>query len=145
MFERTRRLVALAIPVAAVLVIVIGLWPRTETTTDPEARARGLAAGLKCPFCSGESLADSTSSVARDYRVLIGELVAAGRTDDEIEDEFVARFGEQILLDPPGTGWGMALWAAPLAVAVLGGLAILGLRRRSRGAVDVDIEVGAEP
>jgi cytochrome c-type biogenesis protein CcmH len=51
---------------------------------------------------------------------------------------FVASYGEQVLLDPPSTGWGAALWALPLAVLIAGGVAIIGLRRKDKEPVGVE-------
>jgi len=73
----------------------------------------------------------------KDLRARIDQEIAAGRTDEEIVDAFVAAYGEQILLDPPSTGWGVVLWAAPLGVLVVGLIAIVGLRRKDRDPVGV--------
>jgi cytochrome c-type biogenesis protein CcmH len=131
MTERILSVLRISAAAVAVVVIVVGLWPRSEVAVEPEARADAIAANIKCPFCSGESLFDSTSGVARDYRSLIDELIEDGRTDDEIYDAFVTRFGESILLDPSGSGWGVLLWVVPALVAVIGVGAVIGLRRRA--------------
>ena len=131
MSERSRNLVVAGVSIVALLVIIAGLWPEPAASDDPRERSQAIATRLKCPFCAGESLADSQSGVARDLRTLIDERVAAGVSDGAIVDEFVARYGEQILLDPPRTGWGIGLWLIPVVVAGLGVWGILGLRRRS--------------
>jgi cytochrome c-type biogenesis protein CcmH len=131
MYEVIRRLLGWAIPVAAVVVMIVGLWPDGEAL-DPADRVQSVAAGIRCPFCSGESLAGSTSQVARDLRAIIAEQVEQGMTNAEIEDYFAARYGEQILIDPSWSGRGLALWLAPLAVAAAGAVAIVGMRRRRR-------------
>jgi cytochrome c-type biogenesis protein CcmH len=128
MSERTRVLPWLALPVVALVVIVVGLWP-TEAPADPEGRAHALATSLKCPICAGESIAASQTDLAADLRLLIADEISAGASDDEIRAMFVASYGEQVLLDAPGGGWGVALWAVPLMLAILGGVAIAGLRR----------------
>ena len=127
--ERLRRLAQLVVPAVAIAVIVVGLWP-SDAPADPEARAHALATSLKCPICDGESIAASQTDLAGDLRELIGDEIAAGSTDQQIRAMFVASYGEQVLLDPPAGGWGIALWAVPLAIAVVGGIAIYGLRRR---------------
>lgn len=134
MSERSRNAVVAVVSIAALLVIIVGLWPQSDAIDDPAERSRAIAARLKCPFCAGESLADSQSGVARDLRTLIDERVASGASDAAIVDEFVARYGEQVLLDPPRTGWGVGLWLVPLVVAGLGVWGILGLRRRGGSA-----------
>ena len=136
--ERKNVLVWLVVPVIAVVVLVVGLWPGDESVPDPEARAYNLAVRLKCPICAGESLAGSQTDLAQDLRKRIEDEIAAGSTDDEIIAMFVASYGEQVLLDPPSTGWGAALWALPLGVLIAGGVAIFGLRRKNREPVGVE-------
>ncbi|HZJ47716.1 MAG TPA: cytochrome c-type biogenesis protein CcmH [Acidimicrobiia bacterium] len=135
--ERARRLAWLVVPVLAIIVIVVGLWPGDQAAADPEARAYSLTVRLKCPICAGESLAGSQTDLAKDLRIRIDEEIAAGSTDDEIIAMFVAAYGEQIVLDPPNTGWGVALWAVPLGIAIVGGFAIYGLKRKNRDPSEV--------
>ena len=138
MSDRTRGLVWLIVPIIALSVLVVGLWPGDEPAPDPEARAYNLSIRLKCPICAGESIAGSQTDLAKDLRARIDDEIAAGSTDDEIIAMFVASYGEQVLLDPPSTGWGAALWAVPLGVLVVGGIAIFGLRRRDRAPVGAE-------
>jgi cytochrome c-type biogenesis protein CcmH len=138
MSDRTRGLVWLIVPIIALSVLVVGLWPGDEPAPDPEARAYNLSIRLKCPICAGESIAGSQTDLAKDLRARIDDEIAAGSTDDEIIAMFVASYGEQVLLDPPSTGWGIALWAVPLGVLVIGGIAIFGLRRKDRTSAGVE-------
>ena len=126
----------LIVPAVAVVVIVVGLWP-SESPANPEARAHALAVSLKCPICAGESIDASQTDLAEDLRLLIAEEIADGSTDEEILALFVDSYGEQVLLDPPAGGWGIALWALPLLLAVAGGVAISGLRRKDRAAAEI--------
>lgn len=135
--RRGPNLLWFVIPAIAVGILLVGLWPGSEASQDPEARAYNLAVSLKCPICAGESLAGSQTDLAKDLRTRIDEEIAAGRTDQEIIDSFVAAYGEQVLLDPPSTGWGVVLWAVPLAVLAAGVIAIVGLRRKNRETAGV--------
>lgn len=119
----------LVVPLIALVVIVVGLWP-SDTERDPEARAFALANSLKCPICAGESVAASQTDLAEDLRRLIATEIAAGSTDEEIRAMFVDSYGEQVLLDAPAGGLGVALWAVPLLLALAGGFAIYRLRRK---------------
>jgi cytochrome c-type biogenesis protein CcmH len=128
--DLTRRTLGWIVPLAALAIIVAGLLP-TASDADPAGRVQQVASGIRCPFCSGESLADSTSDVARDLRAIIAEQVADGMTNAEIEDYFAARYGDQILLDPARSGWGLALWLIPVGAIAVGAVAIA-RRRRER-------------
>ena len=99
---------------------------------DPlrEARVQALGKQLRCPMCQGLSIADSGSSAARAQMDKVRELVAAGRTDQEIRDYFTSRYGEWALLEPPASGMNLLVWVLPFLLLVGGGLAIARTMRR---------------
>lgn len=115
-----RRLVGWGVAIAALVVIVVGLLPKSATA-DPTHRVQQLSQRLACPWCDGQSLAESGSGVAKDLLVILREKVDAGWSDAEIYDFFTARYGDQILLDPPVSGWGIALWTMPVVALGVGG------------------------
>ena len=122
-----------AVAAAAIVTMVVGLWPQATAVTTGD-RVESLASSIRCPLCGGESIADAPSQVARDLEAVIAEKVAAGESDEEIRAFFVARFGEVALLDPPLDGWGIALWAIPIAGLVFGIAAIGGRLRPGTGS-----------
>lgn len=126
--------VALALVVAAIAVSAV--VPRARTIDD---RARALEATIRCPVCQGLSIADSPALLAQQMRSLVREQLDAGRTDAEILDQFVSRYGRWILLTPTSQGPDLILWLLP--GALVGGGAVLlvaiGRRRRLGPAPDV--------
>ncbi len=126
--------VVLALVVAAITVSAV--VPRARTIDD---RARALEATIRCPVCQGLSIADSPALLARQMRSLVREQLGAGRTDAEILDQFVSRYGRWILLTPASRGPDLILWLLP--GALVGGGAVLlvaiGRRRRLGPAPDV--------
>ena len=100
---------------------------------DPprEARVQALGKLLRCPMCQGLSIADSGSSAARAQMDRVRELVAEGKTDDEIRAYFVARYGEWALLEPSAHGVNWLVWLLPVALLVVGALVISRLVRRA--------------
>lgn len=131
MNDPMKTILPIALSAIALGVIVVGLAgsPSTEPTT--EERVSSLAASIKCPFCNGESLEDSASAVAADYRNLIEQRVEEGATDEQILDEFASNFGESFILDTSTSGWSFLLWALPVAALIGGVVAISALRRES--------------
>lgn len=107
-----------------------------EALSNPEqeAHARALMGEIRCLVCQAESVEDSPSPFAGEVRRLIREQVAAGRSDTEIKDFLVARYGEEILYRPrwrPGT-W--ILWLGPFVALGLGLVIVIFTIRTSRGA-----------
>jgi len=91
---------------------------------------RRVALQLQCPVCEGETAADSPSGLAKDMRALIRTRLAAGVSDQQILDEFVASYGDSILTEPPKRGISLGVWLGP-TVGVLMGVLVLGALLRS--------------
>jgi cytochrome c-type biogenesis protein CcmH len=86
-----------------------------------EARARNLQRQLRCLVCQGESIDESGSPFAADVRHLVRQQIAAGQSDQQIEDFLVARYGDFILMKPPVQPNTWLLWLAPFLVLGFGG------------------------
>ena len=104
-----------------------------------EARFHALASELRCVMCQNQSLADSNAQIAVDLRHEILDLMRKGRSDQEIRDFLVARYGEFVLYKPRVEGRTWLLWFGPALVLLAGGALVAGIvRRRSRAAVPDD-------
>lgn len=100
-----------------------------------EARVQTLGKELRCAVCQGLSVADSPSSMARAQLDKIRELVAAGNSDQEVRDYFVARYGEWVLLQPKAEGMNLAVvWLGPVALLLGGAFVIFRQVRREPAA-----------
>ncbi len=102
--------------------MIEGMPPGPPPPADQvEDIAFDIGSGLRCPVCQGLSVADSSSEAALMFQKRIRELVAAGYNEDQINDYFVDRYGEWILLDPPAEGLNWILWIVP---GILGGVGV---------------------
>ncbi|MEZ4270237.1 MAG: cytochrome c-type biogenesis protein [Myxococcota bacterium] len=105
---------------------------RVETTQD-EAYQIGLL--LRCPVCQGMPIADSPATLAQNMMKRIRELLAEGKSRDEILDYFAATYGEKTLLRPKASGLNAFVWLLP----PFGVLLAFGLvRRYVRGATQAN-------
>jgi cytochrome c-type biogenesis protein CcmH len=117
---------------------------------EQEARVQRLAKELRCPVCQGLSIADSPAAMARSQLGVVRELVAQGKTDRQIEQYFVARYGEWVLLEPPARGVAWLAWTLPI-LFVLGGaglvvwLATRGSRRPSAEGAASNVKEDGDP
>jgi cytochrome c-type biogenesis protein CcmH len=105
---------------------------------DPvaEKRAVMLEQQLRCLVCQNETIAASQADLAKDLRKEIREQIKAGRTDDQIKQYLVDRYGDFVLYDPPFKATTVLLWGGPFAL-LLGGIVVLfAYVRRRRGRVE---------
>lgn len=105
-----------------------------ESFSDPvlESRARNLQRNLRCMVCQSESIDESRSTLAADLRRLMREQIAAGKSDQEVQDFLEARYGDFILMKPPMQPNTWLLWLAPfLVLALAGGVAWITIKKAS--------------
>ncbi|OQY72460.1 MAG: hypothetical protein B6D47_04995 [Rhodocyclaceae bacterium UTPRO2] len=88
---------------------------------------------MRCLVCQNESLAASRADLAQDLRREIREQIGQGKSDQEILDFMVGRYGDFVRYRPPLKGTTLLLWFGPFALLLAGvaGLVII-LRRRAR-------------
>ena len=115
------RLRALAAALAGVICIGAASDP-AERLPDPsqEARARHIFEQVRCLVCQNESIDDSQAELAHDLRQLVRDQVRHGRSDDQIKQFLVQRYGEFVLLRPSYSIGNVALWLGPFLVVALG-------------------------
>ncbi len=99
--------------------------------TAEEQRFHDLVAELRCVMCQNQSLADSNAQIAVDLRREVLDLMREGRSDAEVRDFLVSRYGEFVLYRPQVSGTTWLLWFGPLLFALGGGVVVWRLLRRS--------------
>ena len=120
-----RRPLLIAIAVAA---IVGAVWFYVFSFTSPQQtldqQARNVGEQLKCPVCQGESVADSSSSIAQQMRGIIRQQLQEGKSEQQIIQYFQERYGNQIVWSPQWQGFAIMAWLVPMLL-VLGGFVLL--------------------
>ncbi|MFT4077732.1 cytochrome c-type biogenesis protein [Rhodomicrobium sp.] len=134
-------LALLALTFAAAVTPALAVDPQ-EQLKDPalEQRARDISAGLRCLVCQNQSIDDSDAPLAKDLRIIVRQQLEKGRTNAEVLDYVVARYGNFVLLKPPFTFNTLLLWAAP--VLLIGGGLLLAARLVRRKPLEA---AGAKP
>ena len=95
-----------------------------------EQRFHALVAELRCVMCQNQSLADSDAQIAHDLRREVLGLMREGRSDAEIEQFLVARYGEFVLYRPRVESRTWLLWFGPLLLVLTGGFVVWRVVRR---------------
>lgn len=100
---------------------------------DPvtEQRYRSLTASLRCPTCENQAINDSDAPVSGDMRDRVYLMLMDDRSDMEILDHMVERFGNYVLYNPRLEGRTFLLWALPAGL-VLAGFVLVALVVRAR-------------
>jgi cytochrome c-type biogenesis protein CcmH len=91
---------------------------------DVETQVREIAQQLRCPVCQGLSVGDSPSELAHEMRDVVREQLRQGKTQAEVLDYFVQRYGEWILLAPPKHGFNLVIWVLPFLLLPVGALVV---------------------
>ncbi len=102
---------------------------------DPALQARylELTHELRCMQCQNQSIADSPVDLAADLRREVRELLQAGKSDEDVRNYMVARYGDFILFRPRFSARNAWLWLGPGVLLVIGALvAVRIVRQRSR-------------
>ncbi|HLI89776.1 MAG TPA: cytochrome c-type biogenesis protein [Ktedonobacteraceae bacterium] len=107
------------------MAVIAAIWStlllsqaRPETL---DQRAHDVASQLKCPVCQDESVADSPSLLASQMRSVIRQQLRQGRSEQQIIQYFVSRYGPQIVWSPPWQGFALLAWLVPIALFLVGG------------------------
>ena len=131
-----RLLTALALSLLLVFSSTLLAGEAQPLIKDPEIASRmaALTAKLRCLVCQGQSVAESGSDFSNDIRREVKKLMEEGRSDQEVIDFLVQRYGDFILFEPPVKGLTAMLWFGPFVLLITGvTVLIVVLRRRARG------------
>jgi cytochrome c-type biogenesis protein CcmH len=101
-----------------------------------ESRIRQLEEKLRCLVCQNQTLADSNAELAGDLRRQVREQIAAGRSDEQIIDYLVQRYGDFVLYEPRFKSTTALLWLGPFVLLVSAALVLIAVLRRRRRAAD---------
>jgi len=127
---------------AVVLVGALAIGAQRDGPVTDDARVRRIGSDLRCPTCQGMAVADSDAPAAQGIQEEIRRRVVEGReTDGQIKD-FILSLYPDISLRPETRGLGLVVWGLPVVAvaAVVGGLALVVMRRRGRRGPEVSDE-----
>ncbi|MEZ9576979.1 heme lyase NrfEFG subunit NrfF [Vibrio sp. 10N.261.55.C5] len=86
---------------------------------EQQQRAIRLAKTLRCPQCQNQNLIESNSPIAKDLRLVVFNMVKAGKSNNEITRYMTERFGEFVLYKPAMTASNLLLWLLPSLLLLL--------------------------
>ena len=114
--------------------VLVFLFSGAAFPQDLEKRTAALAHELRCLVCQNQTIAESNAPLAVDLRNQIREQLAAGRSERDVREYMVARYGDFVLYNPPLKATTLLLWGGPFLLLALG--IFLLLRRIRRRPVE---------
>ena len=119
----TKGLIAATLAVLVFYAIAAHAVDPTQMPTPAlQERYLSLTHELRCVQCQNESIADSPVDIAADLRRQVKEMLLAGKTDDDVRNYMVARYGEFILFRPRTSLKNAWLWLTPGVLILVGAL-----------------------
>jgi cytochrome c-type biogenesis protein CcmH len=98
-------------------------------------RFKALAEELRCTVCQNQSLADSDAPLAQDLRDEVFRMLQDNRSDQEIRNFMVERYGNYVLYRPPVAAHTLLLWGGPIVLLMIGLAAAVVVIRKRRSAL----------
>lgn len=122
-------LIPLAVLAVAITLVLVAMRGHDPQLSEAQ-RVQQIAAGLHCPICKDLSVADSPAPLAQQMREQITQKVRAGESADQVRADFIAAYGDSVLMSPPGRGLSAAVYLLPTVVIAAGlVIAVLLVRR----------------
>jgi cytochrome c-type biogenesis protein CcmH len=109
---------------------------------DPvlEARLKAMSHELRCLVCQNQTLADSDAPLAEDLRKEIRTQMRQGKTDQEVIDYLVARYGDFVRYRPPVNNTTALLWFGPFLLLLIGGFVLFRVLKKQAGGENFEAE-----
>ena len=131
--------------IVCALLLLFALLGVKAMEENAETRIRALEEKLRCLVCQNQSLADSPSELATDLRRQVREQVGAGRSDEQIVDFMVQRYGDFVLYEPPFKPSTLLLWIGPFVLlAAAASILLANLRRRRQAPEEPPLDPEAK-
>ena len=108
-------------------------------TEDPalEARLKAMSQELRCLVCQNSTLADSSAPLAEDLRKEIRSQMRQGKSDKEVIDYLVARYGDFVRYRPPVNNSTALLWFGPFLLLIIGGFVLYRVLKKHAGSDEI--------
>ncbi|WP_417553565.1 cytochrome c-type biogenesis protein [Marinomonas fungiae] len=133
----------------SLVLLTLGVWGGAAIamevlefqTPEDQERYRVLTEELRCPKCQNQNLEDSNAGIAVDLRNQIYAMVNDGKSNQEIIDYMVARYGEFVLYRPVHDSSTAVLWYGPFVLLLVGGLIFILVVFKNKRQSDKDAKL----
>jgi len=137
------RTYAIIVVLASMLMVSTAAFavdPTQMPSPELQKRYLSLTHELRCMQCQNEAIADSPVSLAADLRRQVKEMLIAGKTDDDVRNYMVARYGDFILFRPRVSSRTIWLWSAPGILLLFGAAVAVRVTKQRAKLLEQDNE-----
>lgn len=120
MYKYISRLVLLAAFSISMTALAAPIETFQFDSPDTEKVFHKLSEEIRCLVCQNQNIAESNADLAKDLRLEIYTMLSKGKTEDEIVDFMVERYGDYVLYRPPFKPMTWLLWFGPIIVFAFG-------------------------
>ena len=110
--------------VLKIVLIIFLLFPFSFIKADELDKRNKITKNLRCLICQGQSVADSNSDFAQTIKLVVKDQIKNGKSESEIYDFLIEKYGEWIVYKPPLNKVNFLLWLLPYLAFVTGGVII---------------------
>nr|PZN79456.1 MAG: cytochrome c-type biogenesis protein CcmH [Pseudomonadota bacterium] len=135
---RAMRIAWLLVAVVLLAPPAFAVDPTEMPTPELQERYKALTHELRCMQCQNQSIADSPVGLAADLRREVRDMLLAGKSDEEIREFMVARYGEFILFRPRMSARNAWLWLAPAVLLAIGAIVAVRIVRQRAKLAPID-------
>ena len=107
-----------------ILIITFVVIMNISIASSNDVNKNEIFKNIRCLICQGQSVADSNSDFAQTIKLVVNDLIAEGKSKNEIYSFLIEKYGEWIVYKPPFNGPNSILWIFPYLVFVIGGVMI---------------------
>ncbi len=106
---------------------------------EQEARYNQLIDELRCLVCQNQNLKGSNSDLAKDMRDKVYQMISEGKSNQEIIDFMVARYGDFVLYKPPFKSITLLLWLGPLLFFIIAMIVLFRIIKQRSQSISIEL------
>ncbi len=114
--------IRLALTVVLILIAPYAVWAEVQDETALDVQVREISKTLRCTVCQTENIWESGAPLAQQMRDVVRERLKLGHSREDIQEYFLSRYGDYIMMKPPRKGVNWLIWVAPFLLLFGGGI-----------------------
>lgn len=130
------------------LLLSSSAWAGTAQplTDDPELekKVKAITSELRCLKCQNQTIADSQAGLADDLKQIVHDMVAQGKSEEEIVKFMTDRYGEFVRYKPAFNFGTLVLWIGPFLFLIIGVFALYNVFRERKGKLSAESNVSSK-